>query len=751
MKKYLMTGIAALAMCAGFTSCSKDLTPMTQEEINDLEATKIAKTYEAAFLNYVGGTISPNQDWGFGANTATRATRAGNPGENFAATSTGINANANEWADPTPGKTFGGLVVPDPLTSEQKAVVAAYFQTVKPLTYTDPRWRNFFVQQVYKGGNTTVNNTKEGIQAANNTSYYTSDNMNLLTVGKNEQHINNFNGGSYGVENGATYGTAGEGGVGVLNKGYTANDFANHHHTDQIMLMVGIDDTECMGYHSTGSSQQVNNKAALVSWETIDTWAKSNYSGYNGCLKDDWNRSFVGFDLALKSLEDSYAKGTNGEPIYAMLNDFTNLNNVHYVWDGTSVKTIGPAPAAVEDQDITNTVFTGMSNVTYNETTKYWTWNSGNAEKSGLDIDLTSYTKMVIEYDGATQKDYTLQLGYEGTLTGWDQNRKSGETKVEVDITNATKLKSLQFMNGAPLTIKSIKLSVGSADEFYTSNYILGNGNQLRLMDSNMNMYAGESQTITDGDLQTTVNGKLCLNIAKINELVTEGFLPVAGSALKTWAKWADSDGYYSDWIVTLTEAKKIPTEVITSDGDLRVMAEDLNATGGDDTDFDFNDIVFDVYFGSTPKVVIRAAGGTLPLRIAKVQAPADDNDAHWSEVHDLFQSANPGKSCSGMMINTNGTNSNKPGVKAKSLDGLTCPEFTLPWAITTNTGVKEIKIQVKKNNIWCTIDATTGGPAAKFAVPTTYTWRNERVSIKDEVTTFTQWVAGNSSLVWPK
>ena len=747
MKKYLMTGIAALAMCAGFTSCSKDLTPMTQEEINDLEATKIAKTYEAAFLNYVGGTISPNQDWGFGANTATRATRAGNPGENFAATSTGINANANEWADPTPGKTFGGLVVPDPLTSEQKAVVAAYFQTVKPLTYTDPRWRNFFVQQVYKGGNTTVNNTKEGIQAANNTSYYTSDNMNLLTVGKNEQHINNFNGGSYGVENGATYGTAGEGGVGVLNKGYTANDFANHHHTDQIMLMVGIDDTECMGYHSTGSSQQVNNKAALVSWETIDTWAKSNYSGYNGCLKDDWNRSFVGFDLALKSLEDSYAKGTNGEPIYAMLNDFTNLNNVHYVWDGTSVKTIGPAPAAVEDQDITNTVFTGMSNVTYNETTKYWTWNSGNAEKSGLDIDLTSYTKMVIEYDGATQKDYTLQLGYEGTLTGWDQNRKSGETKVEVDITNATKLKSLQFMNGAPLTIKSIKLSVGSADEFYTSNYILGNGNQLRLMDSNMNMYAGESQTITDGDLQTTVNGKLCLNIAKINELVTEGFLPVAGSALKTWAKWADSDGYYSDWIVTLTEAKKIPTEVITSDADLRVMAEDLSAN--DDTDFDFNDIVFDVYFdknnsGQT-KIVVQAAGGTLPLRIKTGGTATDRSDWTWQEVHGLWSLG------TGIMINTGAES--KFG-NSKGADNKGAKELTLNYSVANASEANtKIIIEVQKptsnGTEWLEMTAKTGVPAAKIGVKPTFNWMNERVSIKKQVTSFISWVAGEGDLVW--
>jgi hypothetical protein len=40
MKKYLMTGIAALALCAGFTSCSHDIEQLSQEEINQLEAKK---------------------------------------------------------------------------------------------------------------------------------------------------------------------------------------------------------------------------------------------------------------------------------------------------------------------------------------------------------------------------------------------------------------------------------------------------------------------------------------------------------------------------------------------------------------------------------------------------------------------------------------------------------------------------------------------------------------------------------------
>ena len=107
MKKYLMTGVAALALCAGFTSCSHndDFEPITQDQIDKAK-------YDQAFLAYVGGKIASNQDWGFSASITTRGlmTRA-NTGETYPATSKGINANANEWADPN--KKFGGWVVPD--------------------------------------------------------------------------------------------------------------------------------------------------------------------------------------------------------------------------------------------------------------------------------------------------------------------------------------------------------------------------------------------------------------------------------------------------------------------------------------------------------------------------------------------------------------------------------------------------------------------------------------------------------------
>lgn len=65
MKKNLMTGIAA-AICLGFSSCSKfDFTPITHGE-------EVYESYETAFVNKFGEP-APEQTWGFGTSTSTRA------------------------------------------------------------------------------------------------------------------------------------------------------------------------------------------------------------------------------------------------------------------------------------------------------------------------------------------------------------------------------------------------------------------------------------------------------------------------------------------------------------------------------------------------------------------------------------------------------------------------------------------------------------------------------------------------------
>lgn len=160
---------------------------------------------------------------------------------------------------------------------------------------------------------------------------------------------------------------------------------------------------------------------------------------------------------------------------------------------------------------------------------------------------------------------------------------------------------------------------------------------------------------------------------------------------------------------------------------DLRIIAEDLSA-GEDDDDFDFNDVVIDVYYGEKgqAKAKILAAGGTLQLRV------------DGKEVHDEFSKANNNIDCAGKMINTNGTNSADANIRSKSLDNLTAPEITLTNEVKTLVQARDnILIEVFKNNKWITLEAVVGKVASKVRVGTDYQWKDERQYIGDEFKAF--------------
>lgn len=582
-----MTGVAAVAMCAAFTSCSKTEDLYDPGVAQEMEIAEVYEQYNRAFIKTFG-QVNPNVDWGFGKRAGTRA----NSGETYPETEAYHNMNHNEWADPD--KEFGGYTVPDPLTEEQKAVVAAYFQTVPNLTYNDPHLRHFFIQQVYKGGNTKVNNTTEGITAASGAKY-DSNNMNLLSVGQDNIHINNFNAGSCSESD-------------VLKNGQHVGGASQK---DQITLMVNIDDTSCFGYHETGSSTQHNNKAALVGWQTIHTWAQSNYSGYNGCLADNWNRSFVGFDLAIK--EGAQAQSD----VAAKYND-------------------GP---------------------------------DGNYSYAKINNE-------IVTIDGNT-----------------------------------------------------------SMNIYY--------------LDTNTNMYvAAESKTISDADFiaeyrpNNDYKGKY-INVDYLKSLIDEGWLPVKDKNLREWVKVGKSDGYFSDWIVTLTAAER---QDPPSTNKVRIMAEDLNAQAIDgdieNSDWDFNDVVFDVEFvdptGATSKagtITLICAGGVLPLRVAGV-----------GEVHQAFDSSLSQDPKTGWypMINTGkGMGIDRP---RKSFD--------IADADPENNG-QGIKIEVEKTlkngtKVWIELTAKKGQPCSKFAVKPTVSPCQERDHI-DYVSdkAFSRYVANGGELIW--
>ena len=593
-----MGGIAAVAVCAAFTSCSKNNELFDQNAAEQAkqqeQVNKMNENYEKAFINTFGKPSSTHT-WGFGATKAS--TRSGNMTgkEKVAETSTGINANANEWADKADASHgHGGWIVPDPLTADQKAVVAAYFQANDDLDYDDPGWCNFFVQQVYKGGKTKVGDTTEGITAANGTN---SDSgvMNLLSVGANNQHINNFNGGDY------------PNAVSVLDNGQTAGGTS---HPDQIMLMVNIDDTSCMGYHETASSTQHNDKAALVGWETIRTWANAN--GLNGdCLADGWNRSFVGFDLALKEGAQAYDQD-GGNASY-----WQAPGQPSYYWDGNTI-----AQFTDNDRYITDALGSAIGYLTTNK----------NFYVAGESVNLN--------------QTYNCQQ------------------------------KSIDELNWNDI-----------------KNYVV----------------------LDEMKVEGAQNGKAkVLNMKRIKELVEEGYLPVKDKSLQEWVKVGTSDGYFSDWIVTLTEAQR------QSEYQGRIMAEDLNAT--EQSDFDFNDVVFDWKIeGNVATIQLRAAGGVYPLYVGD------------QEVHAKFgQSA--GADGKYAMINTG--------------DGVTATAASYTYTFPNGTDAAAINIPIyviKDGTTKAYLDASEGKAASKFNTKTTTKWVKEYEDITKAYPNFKGWVADES------
>lgn len=592
MKKYLMTGIAAVTLCAAFTSCSHDMTPASQEEINAVQAKKVVDTYNAAFVAKFGQPAS-NQDWGFGSGASAR-TRA-NAGANYATTHeykdangnvvAGANMNHNEWADPT--KEKGGWEVVPALTPEQKAVVTAYFQCHPNLGYEDPQLRHFFVQQVYKGGSAQAGPSSESITAADGT-VYDSNKMNLLTVGQANSHINDFNAGTCSESD-------------VLDNGQSVGGSS---HKDQITLMVNVDDTSCFGYHETASSTHHNNKAGLVGWAIIHEWAQTNYPGYvagfAGWLDDGYNRSYMGFDLALK-------EGAEASSDVAMK---------------------------------------------YN--------------------------------DGPESYNYAMVNGSIVSI--------NGDTEIEV------------------------------------------NGKKIYYLSTNKNQYvAAASKTIQDSEIQAEyrVNNQYMgkyVNVDNLLALINDGWLPVKDKNLREWVKVGKSDGYFTDWIVTLTEAKRKDVE---DPNNVRIIAEDLTPST---TDWDFNDVVFDVEFneaGTSAQVTLLKAGGTLELKVA----------GH--EVHAAFGYPDPDPTTGRYkMINT--------GAKA-DVNGAVAQPFTV--SCNKNNRGNDIVIEVnkgtKENPIWITLEAKQGQPAAKLAVKTTFQIPDERVNIETYYPNFLKYVKDPSVIWW--
>ncbi len=301
MKKYLMMGIAALALA----SCSKDdITYVNPDEAK----------YEMVFVNRFG-TPNPNHTWGFGSETRA-FTRSAYP-------------NANQWASQ-------GYNVPDPLTAGQKARVQYYFQMIQYPGGTEDKGQiDFFMQQVYDGGTDPMpGKSREEYLAADQNSYITSgEHMDHLTAGSDNEHIYNFNNGTCSTN---------------PNVGDNGKPLDTDQHSDEIMLMLNTK-TDKFGYANSDASYVRTDRYRQVAGSVIDAYCDNN-SAFQTWLAernitddkvvDDWNRSFIGFDFDM--IPDDYVFAGNKTWENGKITSITYsyfsiwLGDNTLVWDGNA-------------------------------------------------------------------------------------------------------------------------------------------------------------------------------------------------------------------------------------------------------------------------------------------------------------------------------------------------------------------------------------------------------------------------------
>ena len=273
--------------------------------------------------------------------------------------------------------------------------------------------------------------------------------------------------------------------------------------------------------------------------------------------------------------------------------------------------------------------------------------------------------------------------------------------------------------------------------QWYADEYAMfeWKGQKYNMLVAEQNMYCGTPLEISDAQVQED---------GFIDNLLAQGYLPVTGGASKKWVKVGGcADGYFSDWIVTLTEAKGGTTPP-PSDPNIvcRIIVEDL--TVGESSDFDFNDVVFDVCKNGT--LIIRAIGGELPIYIGAEGA----NEVH-AACSVTLVNPNQGANSHMMMRNT-GWASSGVGKNNVAIDyNADLGHISLGRTFSSKDEAKEIGIWVHKNGTNIRLQAPVGKVASMICVGQDYKWCAERQDIddkyhKDGVKLFHQYVIGDQN-----
>ena len=692
MKKYLMTGIAALTFSGMITSCSHDMDQYTGGDVTE----NIQKDYETKFVSRFGEPAS-TQDWGFGSSSV-----AGVRGGTRAVT---------------------GITFPTFKDGNCPEMPTDYFNTIDDAIAAGAKYAKYY--QNYNNGdivyiNTDYQELSNQVEGREMTVYVDGE---VTYLGKTNQNGKGF---TFCVTEGST-----------LKLGQVCERL-----TVYLAPNATLDITEGMEIDwSSGSPRQkkTGNNTFTFTKDNAALYmsAGSKVKGTNIYFKDDYT---VLNDGGTIETEDLHVE--NGAILYNKQNSVVKTTGVIALRNTKGeIDNFGTMEGASMTLDANarfynvaggNVTITGLTKLNNDSGNNAWMnsgqFNTGSFEITGGCQDPAAFNNCHMEVEDKffmNQGNFVLDGGaaVECGSFEWKNNNyfhMGGKAllKVTGELLANNQNTGYGFYGDDTdyAVIQAGSVKKGSNGKFCAAYF----GNIF--VDTNNHFTQGESSA--DGTWYTFGDN---VKFSFTDNTDVTGFQT-------TGAKTAQKAENFSinipaDNTNSCTPGYKWGTsnDVIES---VRVIAEDLTVNDVN-ADFDFNDVVFDVIWNRTQgkvSVNLLAAGGELTLYVGGTPTSVDGVQT----VNSLFQLENPDKTIGEKdMLNTIRPKDD-PSKDYKHEYKPYLYELDNTWwsGNEIHAIANSILVRVMKGGKLVTLQAEKGKAAAKICVGTDYVWCDEREDI---------------------
>jgi len=690
MKKYLMTGIAALTLGGMITSCSHD---MDQYVGNATENVK--KTYENAFVQTFGNP-APTQNWGFGPTTAGSR-----------------------------GLTRADAVVSgDPFTNYENT--DSYYKDAEDVPESAVTYSDFLNQDRWRredwGGaldnNAAMNSDAEILlPEGEHTIKFTGGNHDFYVTGDATLNVTDYiNAARIFVLPGKTFTLNMSNYINALEI-YVADRATLNYNYDKLYKQTGDAIIFNRGTINLKKDNfELNQSAIIYNEGTING---KNITSKPGDNNPSFFYNYGTVELTgnhqLNSCANFFNEGTftvageteltqgNSQIWWINKGTYTTGSFKTAAWNGTMYNFC--SMFVTGDAMMSNGQFFQM-NGSYMEANRgvFNNFQFIMANGSGVNIKSGSlWGRDGADFRGKYAWAHQGFVAVDDNAKAWV--RLGGNSKI-LD------------HKGSAFHVEGANMTFGYENvKFYSNNYYWSGD-----WDNTVNQFADESTAESLAEKKSENTTWDLHNVTKVYTGDDFNKVTVTPKSNDCGATWTISGGG-KDEIETI-----------------RVIAEDLTINDYS-KDFDFNDAVFDVNWNKTKNKVsvkVLAAGGELTMYIGGTAAGVDGVRT----VNDYFAAANPNAGITAKtMINTAAGQHDQYNTFEYDLD-------SSEWSGTTIEGIaKSIYIRVMKSGELITLTADQGKAASKIAVGTDYDWCDERQDIDEKFGgKFSEYVGGAHS-----